>query len=89
MEELTFQMIEDDVTGAYGDLSHDEMLEHATASVSAHLADYWVPSLAFNKRNRAAVAAIVADILIDHTRWFVERATQTEDQAGEHKDVAR
>ena len=68
MHELTFEMIEDDVVG---NAPYVVMLANATKNVSAHIHNHWVPTIPLNERNRAAVASIVADTLIEHTLWFL------------------
>jgi hypothetical protein len=77
MHELTFEMIEDDVVG---DAPYGEMLANATKNVSAHIHHYWVSTIPLDKRNRAAVARIVANVLIEHTRWFLAQKPRGDDR---------
>jgi hypothetical protein len=76
-----FVRIEDEVVA---NEPYEEILAYATKRVSAHIHHYWVSTIPLDKRNRAAVAAIVASVLIEHARWFVGRGKQMDSGISEN-----
>jgi len=72
-----FVRIEDEVVA---NEPYEEILAYATNRVSAHIHHYWVSTIPLDKRNRAAVARIVANVLIEHTRWFLAQKPRGDDR---------
>jgi hypothetical protein len=60
-------------------MSDGEILERHVDNVRFHIDEYWVPAIPLDERNKAAVAAIVTKVLIDHTRWLVARTKGLEE----------
>jgi hypothetical protein len=82
--ETQFLRIEDLVTGADGDGNYYSMLDQIIGNISGHILDYWVTGIPYEKYE-PAVAAIVANALLDQARWYAAR----EEQVREHERQKR